>query len=79
MMRPQLARFIPGSAALMAWKLETKLIAMIASELSPGNLSIGADVLDAGIVHQDIDLPKRRSASSTMLATSRAFDRSAAE
>ena len=59
MMRPHLRAFMPGTAARMAWNAADRLIAMIASHFSIGKFLDRRDVLDAGIVDQDVD--RRRS------------------
>ena len=42
MMRPHLRAFMPGTAARMAWKAASRLMAMIWSHFSIGKSSIGA-------------------------------------
>ena len=55
MMRPHFCAFIPGTAARIAWKGAVRLMAMIASHFSGGKSSIGRDMLDAGVVDEDVD------------------------
>jgi hypothetical protein len=55
--RPQPRAFIPGRAAAVVWKADDRLIARIASHFSTGKSSIGADELDARVVHQDVAAP----------------------
>ena len=55
MMRPHLRFFMPGMAARMVWNEDDRLIAMTASHFSIGKSSIVGDVLDAGIVDQDVE------------------------
>ena len=79
MMRPQFRRFIPGSAALMAYQLEAKLIAMIASNFASGNSSIGATNWIPALFTRMSTTPSAASASAIICRTASAFDRSAAE
>jgi hypothetical protein len=51
---PHPALRIIGSAAAVVWKAEDRLIAMIRSHWSVGKVSMGADVLDARVVHEDV-------------------------
>ena len=55
MMRPQPRAFMPGTAARMAWNADDRLMAMIASHFSGGKVLDRRDMLDAGIVDQDVD------------------------
>ena len=60
MMRPQLAAFIAGSARRLAWNALERLMAMMASHFSGGKSSTARHVLDAGVVHQDVDAAELR-------------------
>ena len=80
MMRPQPRRFIPGSAALMAWKLEEKLIAMIASHFASGNSSIGATCwMPALFTRMSHAAERRLGRPHHRRAPLRRFERSASE
>ena len=57
-MRPKPRRFISGSTARVVWKAADRLIARIASHLFRRELLDRRDVLDAGVVHQDVDRPE---------------------
>jgi hypothetical protein len=59
-MRPQPCARISSTAAAVVWKAELRLIAMIWSHFSDGKLLDRRDVLDAGVVHQDVDAAHRR-------------------
>ncbi len=54
MIRPHFFGFIAGTASRVVWKAEDRLIAMIASHFSGGKSSTGDDMLDAGIVDEDV-------------------------
>ena len=58
MMRPQPRAFMPGRAARVVWKADERLIAMIASHFSGGKSSTGETMLDAGVVHENVDGPE---------------------
>ena len=79
MMRPQPRFFIAGTAARMAWKAADRLIAMIASHFVDREFLDRRDVLDAGIVDEDVDRAELFSASATMAAISSGLVMSAAE
>ncbi len=66
MMRPQLACFIFGSAMRVVWKAEDRLMAMIASQRSVGNSSIGATCWMPALLTSTSTRPKRDSAARTM-------------
>jgi hypothetical protein len=70
MMRPQPRRFIPGTAARIAWNAEDRLIAMIASHFSSGNSSIGATCWMPALLTSTSTRPNVLSASAIMLETS---------
>ena len=55
MMRPHLRAFMPGTAARIAWKAADRLIAMILSHFSGGKFLDRRDILDAGVVDENID------------------------
>ena len=59
MMRPHLRAFMPGTAARMAWKAADRLMAMICVPFLDRELLDRRDVLDAGIVDQDVDRAER--------------------
>ena len=61
MMRPQSrSRSSAGSAAFVAWNAADRLIAMTASQRSSGKVVDRRDVLDAGVVDQDVDAAECR-------------------
>jgi hypothetical protein len=63
----------------MAWKLEEKLMAMIASHFASGNSSIGATCWMPALFTRMSTLPSAASAARTMPATASPRDRSASE
>src|SRR5215469_119710 len=77
MMRPQLRRFICGITARMAWKLDDRLIAMIASHFSTGKSSIGAVCWIPALFTRMSTRPNLRVATSIISETSACCDRSA--
>ena len=70
MIRPQPRVFMPGTAALMAWKAADRLIAMLASHLSSGKLSTGATCWMPALLIRMSTEPSSPSAFATMPAIS---------
>ena len=62
------ALFMPGTAARMAWNADDRLMAMMASHFSIGKFLDRRDVLDAGIVDQDVDASRRSSRASAIMS-----------
>src|SRR5262249_36676795 len=79
MMRPNLRRFMPGTTARMAWNAADRLIAMIASHFSTGNVSIASTCWMPALLTRTSTLPNASSASATILAMSAGLLMSAAE
>ena len=63
----------------MAWKAEDRLMAMIASHLATGKVSIALDVLDAGVVDEHVDLAEQPARVLDHADDSSGLDMSAAE
>ena len=55
MMRPHLLARMAGSARRVVWKAEERSIARIVSHFATGNVLERRDMLDAGIVDDDVD------------------------
>ena len=79
MMRPHFFAFMPGIAARIAWNADDRLIAMICVPLLDRKLLDRRDVLDAGVVHQDVEEPSVFSAVLIMAAISAGLVMSAGE
>ena len=77
MMRPQLRRFISGSTALIAWKLDDRLMAMIASHRSSGNASTGAVCWMPALFTRMSAEPSVATAACTIARTCSGFEMSA--
>ena len=58
-MRPQPAARMAGIAAALVWKAEERLMASDRVPLLDRKLLDARDVLDAGVVDEDIDGPER--------------------
>jgi hypothetical protein len=55
-MRPKRRAFMPGTTALIRWNADDRLMATIASHFRLRELLDRRDVLDAGVVDDDVDL-----------------------
>src|SRR3546814_7898157 len=77
MTRPQPFLRIAGSAALVAWKAAERLMAMMASQRSSGNDSIGATYWMPALFTSTSKATNFASASFTMRAISAGLDMSA--
>src|SRR5688572_24702315 len=75
--RPQRRFFMPGSAALVAWKTEVRLIAITASQRSAGNSSTGDTCWMPALLTRMSTAPNSVSAAFTRSAISAGFDMSA--
>src|SRR5713226_233618 len=66
-MRPQRRLTIPGTAALMAWNDEERLMAMMASHFSSGKSSIGATNWMPALLTKMSQAPSADSASAVAM------------
>ena len=78
-MRPQPRAFMPGTAALIVWKDDVRLIAMILSHLSTGNSSTGATNWIPALLTSRSTPPNIRSTSAIIAAIAAPSDMSALE
>jgi hypothetical protein len=78
-MRPQFRAVMPGSNALMAWKLADRLRAMMASHLLSGNSAMGLVNWMPALFTRMSTWPRRCSASAHMSRICAGSERSAAE
>ena len=79
MMRPYLRAFMPATTARVAWNAEERLMAMIASHFSGGNVSIASTCWMPALLTSTSTRPNDLSAISTMPRMSAGFDMSAGE
>ena len=79
MMRPHPRCFICGSAARMEWKADERSMAMIASHLATGKVSIASTCWMPALLTSTSTLPNADVASATICAMSPGLVMSAAE